>query len=199
VHVPQRRPVTIVIRGDDLPERGTLRWAGPGGEYFRGFWCKRHGATAVVTRAFARDHAEMWAGGYDEGAPVVIRLSDLPPAPRDPLLDLAVLDRHTRRRASVVLASSTDSVVRGLAVRPAWQAEGLWHDQDLMSFQRRVGGKVWQLFHADNKGWSLWARDDHAYELRVTASGHQPAKVTLPARDPAAAEPPELAITLTER
>jgi hypothetical protein len=184
--VTKKWPVTVRIRGNDWPRRGSLYWHDAANRIVgRGFACKALETPAVVFRMCHREDSMTIVGG-DDGAPFVIRCDDLPPMPAEPLLDLVELDRTLRPRGTIAPTSSGGGALRRFDVRPAWQAE-VRDRGEIMSFVRRSGDTC-----------SLVARDDAALELVALADGHAPAPFAVPVRT-ADAELPVLPVVLDPR
>jgi hypothetical protein len=184
VRVVQHRPVTVLLRGDEWPRHGELRWAAGSRATMRAFQFDPADATAVAFRMCYREHDDVHVGG-DRGVPFRIRREDLPPAPAEPLLDLVEIHRTVRQRAVLRLASD-DEFLAAVAVRPAWQ-DVVRHDWDALQQARRVGGR-----------WLLFARDDGPLDLIAVATGLRAAPFTVPARA-GGADLPEIEVRLTER
>ncbi|MEZ5964821.1 MAG: carboxypeptidase-like regulatory domain-containing protein [Planctomycetota bacterium] len=187
VQVRKERAVTVLLRRvADLPERGDVVWLGKGGFDLSGRgYAMAAAAECVVTRAVVRDADQTWFAATG-AVPLRVRHAELPPSPDDPLLDLVALDRPLRLRATLRLRSSSGSRVRRISVRPTWQgARGAFEP---IEFAR-----------VDDDGtWTLWARDDGAYELEVAASNHLPARLVLPDTKPGA-PPLELEVDLRHK
>lgn len=188
VPVRKLRPVTLLLRGvADLGARGMVHWLRAPNAVMRAF-DNPPAADDAVAQFAHREDEETWFGGM-RAPPIVVRRSDLPPPPDDPLLDLVVLDRRLRQRARLTFRSSTGDKVRAVWIGPRWQIDVPPRgDSERIEFAR----------HDDDGNWSLWARDDAAYDLVALVSGHLPAPVALPAAQPGAA-PLDLVVELQRK
>jgi hypothetical protein len=152
----------------------------------RGFEFQGKDCTAVVLRMCYRDDAVTTVGGAG-GVPFVIRREDLPPMPKEPLLDLVDLDRTLRPRATLTPRSSDGGRIVRFAVRPRWQDEDPVRRDELLLFARRVEGT-----------WTVFARDDAAMDLVAVAANCAPRPFVVPALVPGA-ELPAIAIEFVPR
>lgn len=185
VRVVKYRPVTIMLRGDEWPQRGTLRWerAGLPAVEDTFVWSGRD-AQYVVTRLCHREDDEMHVAGISN-SPFRIRRQDLPPMTTEVLLDLAVLDRRLRPRATLDV---TPAGVGRLRVSPLWQGEDARLGRAAAQCARTVGG-----------AWQVVARDDGPLELVATGARLM---MSLPVRVPELlpdAPLPRLPVNLTSR
>jgi hypothetical protein len=188
VHVRKRRPVTMLLRGvADLGPRGMVCWLREPSAVMRAFENQPTADDAVASFAFREDQ-EAWFGGMRQ-PPVVVRQEELAPAPASSLLPLVALDRRLRERARLTLRSSTGAKVGVVWIGPRWQLDHPPRDDvERYEFARRD----------DDGNWSLWARDDDAYDLVALASNHLPAPVALPAAEPGA-PPLDLVVELQRK
>lgn len=169
VRVPHRNAVTICMRGDDWPRQGQLLWEAANGNCIgRAFAATPPAGEFVVLRHMHRDDAKLEIGG-DERPSFVLRASDLPPPPSDPLLDLVALDRRVRVRAKLTPRSADGSDVLRFLVRPKWQAGGTRRGDEIRCVQK-IDGE-----------WLLRLRDDGPHELAAIAFRHLPTLFQVPA------------------
>ncbi len=158
VRVQKYRPVTVVLHADDLPNRGTLMFD-DGTQIMQSFSKSDRSSEWIATRVFARGMERAWIGGRGK-PPIVIRKKELPAPSREPILDLAALDRRVRKRASLAIQIDDDKPVLGFSIVPDWQSD--WRDRfELMRFSQR----------GENRQWELKTRDDFAYDAVVSAKG----------------------------
>lgn len=171
VRVQMFRPVTLVVRADELPRSGEIVWVRGAERVHRGFGDGDCPDGLVVTTLMTRAHDEIWIGG-SRSPPVVVRRGELPPPPPEPLADVVSVERHVRHRADLEVVSSSGAPLRGLRVLPVFQLRSpLLDDSEVHLFSERV----------DTGRWELWARDGAACELAVEAHGHRRLEFTLPA------------------
>lgn len=176
VQVRKHRPITIRLRGDEWPTKGTVRRerAGQPAEEST-FDGPRLDTAHVATRVCVREHDITYILGA-AGVPFRIRRQDLPPMPADVLLDLVELDRTLRPRASLDVVPGD---VQRLVVVAPWHADAAKYARATHQMARQVDGR-----------WVLFARDDAPLEafaaaLRLRVSG----PLAVPARTPGAPLP----------
>lgn len=177
----------VVLRADRLPAQGETHWfPSDGRQHGRAF---DHGNCAtefVVTTLAKREFQSLWIGNTKSPS-IVVRATDLPNIPADPLMDFCLLDRRMRLRANLILKTTDDKSVRAFRLAPAYQA-GLAHgsSRGLHVFGRRSADRSWQV----------WTRDDEPYQLTAWAKYHAVQPVSLPTRTE---EPASITITLAPR
>lgn len=187
VRTLKHRPVSVLIRDLNVGARTgaiqRVRETAVGG---RGYRNAPERADFAATRQLHRDGLDRWAGGEAQ-VPLVLRTSELPPPPREPLLDLLAVDRRPRLRAKLALRGP-DSPPRRLVAQPSWQGEVVRPATDeRLSLARRDADGTWQL----------WACDEAAYTVVIRTASFRPCELTLPAAAPGA-EPPTLTVDLVK-
>lgn len=177
----------VVLRADQLPAQGEMHWFPPDGrQHGRGF---EHGDCAtelVVTTLVKREYESFWIGNAKSPS-IVVRQTDLPNIPADPLMDFCLLDRRMRLRANLTLKTTNGKSVRAFRLTPGYQTDlALGSSRGLHMFARRTADRSWQV----------WTRDDEAYQLTAWAKYHAAQPVSLPA---VTDKPASLTITFAAR
>ncbi len=173
----------VVVRADELPSHGELAWfPGDNRQHGRAFEFGDCGTELVVTTLIQRSYRSFWIGSTKSPS-IVVRATDLPKAPADPLMDFCLLDRRLRLRANLTIKTSDKKRMRTFRLTPAWWNGLAFGDtRGLHMFARRTADRAWQV----------WARDDEPYELTAWAKHHASQPVALPAE---AEQPASITIT----
>ena len=177
----------VVLRADQLPARGEMNWFPPDGrQYGRAFDHGNCATDLVVTTLAKREFQSLWIGNTKSPS-IVVRATDLPSIPADPLMDFCLLDRRMRLRANLTLKTTDGKSVRAFRLTPAYQT-GLAHgsSRGLHVFGRRTADRSWQA----------WTRDDEPYQLTAWAKYHAAQSVSLPV---VTEKPTSLTITFAPR
>lgn len=188
VRVPKFRPVTAVLDVDHLVGEGEIvRRENKQKVSMQGFSGVQAGGR-IATRLLCREH-EAVTLVFEKRPGLELRVEELPPEPRERLLDLVQLDRRMRCRAVLELSSEGAARVRASGAQLRWRWEliqGSPFDEVEGRWLRRREGRD-----------EIWARDAAPVELIVSASGYEPAPVEIPAQEGTLA--PRIEVRLTPK
>jgi hypothetical protein len=173
----------VVVRADELPTNGELAWfPDDNRQHGRAFQYGDCGTELVVTTLIQRGYRSTWIGSTKSPS-IVVRATDLPKTPADPLMDFCLIDRRLRLRANLTIKTSDKKRMRAFRLTPAyWNGLAFGDTRGLHMFARRTADRAWQV----------WARDDEPYELTAWAKYHASQPVVLPAE---AKQPASITIT----